>query len=446
MPSEQIKPQLLKGFRDFLPAQMILRQHIMSTLREIFEKHGFAPLDTPALEYLETLTGKYGEEERLLYRFQDAGGRDVGLRYDLTVPLARVVGLYQNNIVFPFKRYHIAPVWRAEKPQRGRYREFYQCDIDIVGTSSMLADAEILSILSEAMDTLGFTGYSILLYNRKLMAAMARVAGVPADQAGSIYRAIDKLPKIGPEGVLSEMDRYGVPADAARRALDFATADTGLDNLALLDRLQTRLADDPAALEGVHELREIVEYLGALTPSAGRVRVDPTLARGLDYYTGPIWEIHVEEPKIGSLGGGGRYDRLVGIFSGRDLPTTGSALGLERIIDVLDSLGMVNVPASVSKVMVAPFNREVLPQALHLLSEIRHVDIPSEIYLNPGDKLGKQLQYADRAGIPLAAIVAPDELARGEVVLKNLKTQVQQTLPRRGFANAVVDYLAGLDG
>ena len=446
MPSEQIKPQLLKGFRDFLPAQMILRQHIMSTLREIFEKHGFAPLDTPALEYLETLTGKYGEEERLLYRFQDAGGRDVGLRYDLTVPLARVVGLYQNNIVFPFKRYHMAPVWRAEKPQRGRYREFYQCDIDIVGTSSMLADAEILSILSEAMDTLGFTGYSILLYNRKLMAAMARVAGVPADQAGSIYRAIDKLPKIGPEGVLSEMDRYGVPADAARRALDFATADTGLDNLALLDRLQTRLADDPAALEGVHELREIVEYLGALTPSAGRVRVDPTLARGLDYYTGPIWEIHVEEPKIGSLGGGGRYDRLVGIFSGRDLPTTGSALGLERIIDVLDSLGMVNVPASVSKVMVAPFNREVLPQALHLLSEIRHVDIPSEIYLNPGDKLGKQLQYADRAGIPLAAIVAPDELARGEVVLKNLKTQVQQTLPRRGFANAVVDYLAGLDG
>ena len=445
MPSEQIKPQLLKGFRDFLPAQMILRQHIMNTLREIFEKHGFAPLDTPALEYLETLTGKYGEEERLLYRFQDAGGRDVGLRYDLTVPLARVVGLYQNNIVFPFKRYHMAPVWRAEKPQRGRYREFYQCDIDIVGTSSMLADAEILSILSEAMDTLGFTGYSILLYNRKLMAGMARYAGVPADQAGSIYRAIDKLPKIGADGVLSEMDRYGVPADAAKRALEFATADTGLDNLPLLDRLQTRLADDPAALEGVRELRDIVEYLGALTPSAGRIRVDPTLARGLDYYTGPIWEINVEEPKIGSLGGGGRYDRLVGMFSGRDLPTTGSSLGLERIIDVLDSLGMVDVPASVSKIMVAPFNREVLPQALHLLSEIRHVDIPSEIYLNPGDKLGKQLQYADRAGIPLAAIVGPDELARGEVVLKNLKTQIQQTLPRRGFAGALVDYLAGLD-
>jgi histidyl-tRNA synthetase len=189
-----------------------------------------------------------------------------------------------------------------------------------------------------------------------------------------------------------------------------------------------------------------VEYVGALTPSAGRIRVDPTLARGLDYYTGPIWEINVEEPKIGSLGGGGRYDRLVGMFSGRDLPTTGSSLGLERIIDVLDSLGMVDVPASVSKIIVAPFNREVLPQALHLLSEIRHVDIPSEIYLNPGDKLGKQLQYADRSGIPLAAIVAPDELARGEVVLKNLKTQVQQTLPRRGFAGALVDYLAGLDG
>ena len=446
MPNEAIKPQLLKGFRDFLPAQMILRQRIISTLRDIFERHGFAPLDTPALEYLETLAGKYGEEERLLYRFQDAGGRDVGLRYDLTVPLARVVGLHQNEIVFPFKRYHIAPVWRAEKPQRGRYREFYQCDVDIVGSSSMLADAEILSILLEAMDTLGFTGYNILLYNRKLLEAMARAAGVPAAQAGSIYRALDKLDKIGPAGVLAEMDRYGVPAEAAQRALAFAVADAGADNATVLAGLETRLAGDPVGLEGVRELREIVEYLAALTPSARRVRVDPTLARGLDYYTGPIWEVHVDEPKIGSLGGGGRYDKLVGMFSGRDLPTTGSALGLERIIDVMESLSMGATPLSVSKVLVAPYNRDLLPGALSVLGDLRQARIPAEIYLNPDERLGKQLQYADRLGIPFAALVTPDEFARGEVMLKDLKTQTQQALPRRGFAAAVADYLAAALG
>ena len=300
MPSDAIKPQLLKGFRDFLPSQMILRQRIMQTLRDIFERHGFAPLDTPALEYLETLMGKYGEEERLLYQFADQGGRAVGLRYDLTVPLARVVGLYQHQIIFPFKRYHIAPVWRAEKPQRGRYREFYQCDIDIVGSASMLADAEILSILTESMDALGFTEYRVLLYNRKLLAAMARHAGVPDDQQVSVFRALDKLAKIGPEGVLTTMERYGVDPDAARRALDFATAARG-DNAAVLTSLEARLADDPAGLEGVRELREIVEYLALLTPSAGRVHIDPTLARGLDYYTGPVFEVEVTEPKIGSI-------------------------------------------------------------------------------------------------------------------------------------------------
>jgi histidyl-tRNA synthetase len=436
-------PQLLKGFRDFLPAQMILRQRVMQTAREVFEKHGFAPLDTPALEYLETLAGKYGEDERLLYRFQDQGGRDVGLRYDLTVPLARVIGLYQHQIVFPFKRYHIAPVWRADKPQRGRYREFYQCDVDIVGSSSMVADAEILSILVEAMDAFGFRSYHVLLYNRKLLTAMARYAGAP-EQAGAIIRALDKLAKIGPDGVLGEMDRYGVPADAARRALDLATSAMGGDNLAVLSTIEARLAGDPQAQEGVGELREVLEYLGALSPAAvAHVRVDPTLARGLDYYTGPVWEIHVDEPKIGSLGGGGRYDKLVGMFSGRDLPTTGSTLGLERIMDVLEELGMMTAEAGVSKVMVAPFNRDALAPALGLLAEIRAAGIPSEIFLNPSEKLGKQLQYADRLGIPVAVIAAPDELARGEVLVKNLKTQAQQTLPRAGFGPALAAYLAG---
>ncbi len=445
MATDSIKPQLLKGFRDFLPAQMILRRRVIETVRTIFERHGFAPLDTPAIEYLETLTGKYGEEERLLYKFQDAGGRDVGLRYDLTVPLARLVGMYHGQMVFPFKRYHIAPVWRAEKPQRGRYREFYQCDADIVGAAGMLADAEVVAILVEAMEAFGFPGYEILLYNRKLLTAVARYAGVPAEQAGSIHRAIDKLAKIGPAGVLAEMERYGVPGEAARRALDLATEGAGDSNLTILARLESRLAADPSAQAGVRELREIVEYLGALTPAAGHVRVDPTLARGLDYYTGPIWEINVEEPKVGSLGSGGRYDGLVGMFSGRDLPTTGCSLGLERIIDVMESLGSGSAEGSVSQVFVAVFGAEQLLPALHLLAEIRAAGLPAEITFTPGDKLGKQLQYADRLGIPLAVIVAPDELARGEVLIKQLKTGTQQTLSRAGAGAALATLIGRAD-
>ncbi|HUS17268.1 MAG TPA: HisS family protein, partial [Chloroflexia bacterium] len=327
--------------------------------------------------------------------------------------------------------------------QRGRYREFYQCDIDIVGSASMVADAEVLSVLTEAMDAFGFPGYNILLYNRKLLSAMGRYAGVPAEQAGLLYRAIDKLAKIGAEGVLAEMERNGVSPEPARRALTLATESAGQDNATVLAGLETRLAGDAVAQDGVRELREIVEYLGALSASAGKVRVDPTLARGIDYYTGPIWEIIVEEPKIGSLGAGGRYDKLVGTFAGRDLPTTGSSLGLERMIDVLEALGMVQPELSVSQVLVAPFNRTVLPAALGILAELRAAGVRSEIFLNPDEKLGKQLQYADRLGIPLAVIVAPDELARDEVLVKQLKTQEQQTLPRPGLAAALSTMVAG---
>src|SRR4051794_18233966 len=280
MPDPTMKPQLLKGFRDFLPNQMILRQRIMNRVREVFERHGFVPLDTPALEYLETLTGKYGEEERLLYHFTDLGGREVGLRYDLTVPLARVIGVAQHQMTFPFKRYHIGPVWRAEKPQHGRYREFYQCDVDIVGSASPLADAEVLATILDALDTLGFRDYHILMNHRKLLAALARYAGVPGEQAGSMIRALDKLAKIGRDGVQAEMERYGIAADAARRALDLVTAAEDGDNLQILGALEDRLARDDEAVRAIHELRDILGLLGTLSSSAGRVEVDLTLARG----------------------------------------------------------------------------------------------------------------------------------------------------------------------
>jgi histidyl-tRNA synthetase len=442
MPDPTLKPQALKGFRDFLPTTMILRQQIIATLRGIFERHGFAPLDTPALEYLETLTGKYGEDERLLYRFQDQGGRDVGLRYDLTVPLARVVGLYQNQITFPFKRYHIGPVWRGEKPQHGRYREFYQCDVDIVGSASPVADAEILATILDAMDTLGFTGYRVLMNNRKLLRAMARYAGVPDSGAGAMIRALDKLAKIGREGVHAEMVRAGLPADAADRAIDFATIGGG-DNAAILDTLAARLADDAEGSGAVQELQQILALLPALSGSADRVVVDLSLARGLDYYTGPVFEATVDEPKIGSLGGGGRYDGLVGMFSGRELPTVGMSLGLERLIDVMTELRMVEATGSVSQVFVVVFNREGLPEALDLVRTVREAGIAGEVHLEPGDKVGKQLKYAGGAGIPLALIAGPDEIAAGAVQVKDLRRGTQQTVLRADQVPTIRALLAG---
>lgn len=441
MPDPSLKPQALKGFRDFLPTTMILRQQIITTLRGIFERHGFAPLDTPALEYLETLTGKYGEEERLLYRFQDQGGRDVGLRYDLTVPLARVVGLYQNQIAFPFKRYHIGPVWRGEKPQHGRYREFYQCDVDIVGSASPVADAEILATILDAMDTLGFTGYRVLMNNRQLLRAMARYAGVPDAGAGAMIRALDKLAKIGRDGVHAEMVRAGLPADAADRAIEFATI-TGGDNAAVLDTLEARLGSDAAGQAAVEELRQILALLPALSGSVHRVVVDPSLARGLDYYTGPVFEATVDEPKIGSLGGGGRYDGLVGMFSGRELPTVGMSLGLERLIDVMTELHMVAATGSVSQVFVVVFNRETLPAALALVRQVREAGLPAEVHLEPGDKVGKQLKYAANAGIPVALIAGPDELAADQVQVKDLRQNAQQTVARADLVPAIRALLA----
>jgi histidyl-tRNA synthetase len=434
----RVEPQRLKGFRDLMPATMFVRQHVMDTLRSIFEAHGFVPLETPSLEYAATLEGKYGEDERLIYKFEDLGKRRVGLRFDLTVPLARVVAMHLNDIQLPWKRYQMSPVWRGENPQFGRYREFYQCDIDIIGTPSMLADAEILSIYGEAMSGLGFNGYRVLVNNRKVLAGLARSVGVAPEQAGSVIRAIDKLDKIGPDGVREEMVRNGIPAEQAQRALDlFLTGGevrSFSDNLALLGEIAGPLKDDPQALKGIEELRQVFEALGSMNVERDRFRVDITLARGLDYYTGPVYEVKVDEPKIGSLAGGGRYDELLTLFSGRSLPTTGGTLGLERIIDVITELNMFPAMATRSRALVTIFDAstESVAASLKLAGEVREKGVPCEVYLNPGDKVGKQLQYADRLGIPFAMIIGPDERAAGTVAVKSLKEPPpnQQVLPR----------------
>jgi histidyl-tRNA synthetase len=434
----KVAPQRLKGFRDLLPATMFVRRHVMDTLRDIFELHGFAPLETPSLEYLSTLEGKYGEDERLIYRFEDHGKRKVGLRYDLTVPLARVVAMHQNDLQFPWKRYQMSPVWRGDNPQFGRYREFYQCDIDIVGAASMLADAEVLQIFGEAMHRFGFTGYRVLINNRKLLAGLARSAGAGPDETGSVIRAIDKLDKMGPEAVRAEMVRNGLSEQVASRALDLVLTGGEVksfsDNMALLGELSGPLKDNPEATQGLQELRQLFEALGSMGGDLDRYRTSITLARGLDYYTGPVYEVVVDEPKIGSLAGGGRYDNLMSIFSGRSLPTTGGSFGVERIIDVMTTLGMVQVANTSSRALVTVFDASTqsIGQSLRLANEIRERGTACEVYLNPGDKVGKQLAYADRLGIPFAVILGPDEVASDTVTIKSLKEPPpnQQTMPR----------------
>jgi len=435
--SGRIEPQRLKGFRDLMPATMFVRQHVIDTLRGIFEMHGFAPLETPALEYLSTLAGKYGEEERLIYKFEDLGKRQVGMRYDFTVPLARVVAMHLNEIQLPWKRYQIGPVWRGENPQYGRYREFYQCDVDIVGSPSILADAEVASIYREAMEKLGFTGYRILINHRKVLAGLARSAGALPEQSGAVIRAMDKLDKIGRDGVREELTRNGLTPDVAERALDLFLTGGEVrsfnDNLALLNELSGPLSDDPEASRGLEELRHLFEALASMGGDLDRYRVSITLARGLDYYTGLVYEVTVEEPKIGALGGGGRYDELMGLFSGRSLPTTGASFGMERIVDVMIELGMFPTMQSRSRVLVTVFDDPPSIEAsLKLASELRARGVPCEVYLNPGDRIGKQFSYADKLGIAFACVLGPDEQAAGTVTVKSLKEPLpnQQTLPR----------------
>lgn len=430
-----MKPQVLRGMRDILPERMGVRQYAIGILRQTFERFGFQPLETPAMEYADTLTGKYGEEaDRLLYLFQDRGGRQVGLRYDLTVPLCRVVACYPD-LPRPFKRYQIAPVWRAERPQKGRYREFYQCDVDTVGSASMLADAELLGVATAALRQLGFSGYRIKLNNRKLLVALAEYAGVPAAQAGGVYRTIDKLEKVGQEAVRAELREEGLSTEAASRLLELVQCQAA-SATELLSSVQTQLADYPAGVAGAQELAELLEYAAALGITPAECQVDLSMVRGLEYYTGPILEAVVEKPRIGSIIGGGRYDGLVGLIGGPDTPATGLSFGLERIIDVLEELEMApaEVRQTAPQVLVTVFSPEGTADSLRLGQELRAAGVRTEVYLGK-DRLGAQLRYASRKGIPFVAILGPDEVARGEVTVKAMSGDGgQSVMPRSAVA------------
>lgn len=433
--------QRLKGFRDFLPEAMALRTHVTRAFEGIFQRYGFLPLETPSLEYAETFEGKSSEEAAtLMYTFTDRGDRRVGLRYDLTVPLARMVAMHPD-LPLPFKRYHIAPVWRAERPQRGRFREFWQCDVDTVGTSEPSADAEILAVVSDCLGAVGFSQYRILLNNRKVLSALASYAGAPPEQAGQIYRSIDKLSKVGADGVRGELLERGLSPGAASRVLE--VVEIRGENGDVLDRFEATLREDPEGVAGVREMRAVLELLPCFGVDAARCIVDPTLARGLDYYTGLVFESVVDEPKVGSLTGGGRYDELVGQFGGRRLPTVGTSLGLERILEVLEELHLSDPPRASADVLVTVFDADGVGDSLRLGTELRRSGVRAEVYLGPPGSLRRQLGHADKLGIPAALVAGPDERERGEVTLRDMRSGEQRAVPRTEVVAGVRRMLSG---
>jgi histidyl-tRNA synthetase len=418
-----------------MPKQMILRHRIIDTFRAIFERHGFEPLDTPVLEHLDVLLGKAGENEKLMYHFRDQGDREVGLRYDLTVPLARVVAMHQDEIVMPFKRYHIAPVWRAEKPQRGRFREFWQCDADIVGTNSMIADAEAVSIAAEALAAVGLPNFVIHISHRRLLEGIAVISGVDPSLSGGVYRSVDKLGKIGGSGVIQEMVKSGVDEDAARNVLSVVTQ-TGAP-ADLLGQLRPRMESYEPGLKAIDDLTELFSVLAGFSVAANAYMLDLSLARGIDYYTGPVYEALVTEPNVGSVAGAGRYDGLIGNFLGRDIPATGMSLGIERIIEVVHEFDLLPTPPTVAQVIVPVFP-DTLAESAGLASELRRAGLNVDFSLLQNRSLGDQLKYAGRRGIPFAAIAGAAELERQVVAVKDLVSGQQTDIPRSDVAEVLL--------
>jgi histidyl-tRNA synthetase len=434
----KIKPRLPKGMRDFLPQDMIKREYVFGIVREVFHLYGFEPLQTPVLELNETLMGKYGEDaEKLIYKAAHAEGKEeLALRYDLTVPLARVVSQYQNEINLPFKRYQISPVWRGERPQRGRYREFYQCDADIVGVAGMNADAEVLAMVVTVLKRLGFGQFSVKINNRKLLTAIGQYSGVPDTLLGDLYRSIDKYDKIGADGVKDELLKRGISMEVTQRMMPLLEA--RMPGLERLDYVEQMMGNLPAAQEGIRELREIADHLSDSDVSMQFYEFDFTMVRGLSYYTGPIFETIITEPNLGSVTGGGRYDELIGLFRSESLPTTGTSLGIERIIDLMDLLNLypAHIGGTVVQALVTVFSEDTQSQSTRLTSELRAMGVRTELYLQDKN-VGKQMAYADKKGIPVVALLGPDEIAAGTVKLKRLSDGQESTVPRAAAADSI---------
>lgn len=432
---KKIQPRTLKGFRDILPEVAIAREAMIGLAREVYQSFGFVPIDTPALEYLEILTGKGSEEtDKQMYRFQDGGGREVGMRFDLTIPFARFCAQHIGQIGTPFKRYHVAPVWRAENTQRGRYREFLQCDFDTIGTESMSSDVETLLVIHDLMLRLGFEGFKVRINNRKVLTGYLDKLGLQ-DRTVPVLRSLDKLDKIGREAVVEELGREaGMQSQDAEGFLAL-TQVSGEPN-AVLDEVQGMLTGNEVGLRGVEELRTVLGRAVDAGVSAERVSLDLSIARGLDYYTGTIYETFLDElPTIGSVCSGGRYDNLAELYTKQRLPGVGASLGLDRLMGAMEELKRLPSRSSTASIFVPFFAPDRMGDYFALCSTLRKAGLAVEFYPEP-KKLGAQLKYADRRGFPIALVIGDDEWQSGECQVKQLASGESETvaiadLPKR---------------
>ncbi len=408
------KPQTLKGFRDFLPKQMIVRKKAIDILTRVFESYGFEPLQTPTLEYGSVLMGKYGEEaDKLLYTFEDRGGRTVGLNYDLTVPTARVLAQYPE-LPKPFKRYQIQPSYRAENTQKGRYRQFTQCDIDIIGPRTAVSDAEILAVIHESLIKLKIPKFTIHVNSRTILYDLMKQANIPQDKWNTVLQTVDKINKKTKEELDIELGTKGFGEHM------FSETIAPLLEKISLQFAATQTTSDPY-------FNDVISY--AKEMGVVHMQFNPSIVRGLDYYTGPIFETVVDEPAIGSVTGGGRYDNLIQQLGGPDITAVGTTLGLDRLCDVIEELHLwSDLPTTVTTVLVSQFSADLSHQAVATAHALRTAGIATELYQDPDAKLEKQLKYALAKGIPYLMIQGSDEIEKGTIILKNLSTKEQESL------------------
>ncbi len=462
-PMSTIKPSLAKGTRDFSPQEMVKRNYIFDTIKKVFKKYGYAEIQTPAMENLSTLTGKYGDEgDKLIFKILNSGDylakanpshlsamnsnalissiSEKALRYDLTVPFARYVVMHQNDIALPFKRFQVQPVWRADRPQKGRYREFYQCDVDVVGSESLLNEAEFVLIYQEALSNLGMTDFTIKLNNRKILSGIAEIIGKP-ELIVDMTVAIDKLDKIGLDGVSKELLERGFTAAEIDQLKPVILLDG--TNAEKLESLKSVLATSVIGLKGIEELEKVFTYVKGLLENSSLkhpdLELDITLARGLNYYTGSIFEVKTNEAQMGSICGGGRYDDLTGMFGLKGLTGVGISFGADRIYDVLQELNLFPESAAAgTRVLISNFDAEAELYALPLLQQLREAGIAAELYPSSA-KLKKQMSYADDKSIPYVILIGSDEMQSGILTLKNMLTGDQQKLASTAIIELLQD-------
>ena len=435
-----IEPRTLKGFRDHLPPQALAREGILDIARRVYRSYGFVPIDTPALEYLEILTGKGSDEtDKQLYRFTDHGGREVGMRFDLTIPLARFAAQHIGTLGTPFKRYHMATVWRGENTQRGRYREFMQCDFDTIGTTSALADLETVLVVHDLLSAIGLESFTIRVNDRRVLSGILERLGL-ADRSTVVLRALDKLGKVSPEGVAAELAGHGIDAAASADLLQLASLSGPAD--AVLAALEPLAGGTAPGRAGIDALRALLDGAAQAGVPAGRIVIDPSIARGLDYYTGLVLESFLDElPALGSICSGGRYDNLAGLYTKQHLPGIGASLGIDRLLAGLEELGRLETRETAADVFLVYFDEAHRGDYLRIAAALRRAGMAVEMAAEP-KRVGQQLKVASKKGFPLAIVIGSDEFTAGTAQCKRMQSQHSTVIDWHGDVSVLVAAVA----